>query len=482
VGDSYSPERRTALILAGTGADGAYHAGVLRALHEAGVKLDLVGGRGIGAIGALLAAVDGSARLWDPKGLWRVPGVEQLYRWRWPLRLIITLLAVLAGILASPLLFLAIAVIVYPLGLLLGMAGLDAGATVIARYSALLAGAFAPGALPTWLPRLIAVVVIAGLLTLVAGSVLAWRRAPVRRRSRGPVAWALLGAPLDSARTIAHFTAGLWDLLKGGTTLKTPPAVDLSRRFTELLAESLGQPGFRELLLTVHDLDARRDLVFGLVREPFRRALFPPPGVTASTTTAPVNAGASGNRRSEAFDLAGLARDHLVDVLAAALSVPGMTEPALVRFAPDSYWRGELHRLVDRPASLGRLLEEAAAAGVEQVILVTAAPDPPGPHELARARLDPLGRLSEHVAASESTAIRDAIRHVQHRFRAVYPIRPSHNPVGAFDLRGTYDERSDRLHPLSEMMERGYEDAYRAFIEPIVAASGEQIADVKDGR
>ena len=54
--DSYSPDRRTALILTGTGADGVYHAGVLRALHEAGIKIDLVGGRGIGAVGAVLTA------------------------------------------------------------------------------------------------------------------------------------------------------------------------------------------------------------------------------------------------------------------------------------------------------------------------------------------------------------------------------------------------------------------------------------------
>ena len=51
--EPYSPQRRTALVLTGTGTAGAYHAGVLRALHEAGVKLDVVAGRGIGAIGAL---------------------------------------------------------------------------------------------------------------------------------------------------------------------------------------------------------------------------------------------------------------------------------------------------------------------------------------------------------------------------------------------------------------------------------------------
>ncbi len=45
----YSPKRRTALVMAGTGAAGAYHAGVLKALDESGVKLDLIVGSGAGA-------------------------------------------------------------------------------------------------------------------------------------------------------------------------------------------------------------------------------------------------------------------------------------------------------------------------------------------------------------------------------------------------------------------------------------------------
>lgn len=468
--DQYSPERRTALVLTGTGADGAYHAGVLRALHEAGIKIDVVGGRGIGAVGAVLAAVDGASRLWEPTGLWRGPAIARLYRWRWTIRVIFGLLAALAVLLASPLLFLLLAALLYPIGLLLGMGGLDAGASLVGAYTTLLAAAFAPTMLPTWLPRLIAVAVIAALLVLALGSLLAWRRAPLRRRSRGPLAWAIVGSPLDAGSATDHFVRGLWDLLKGGVALKTPAATDLSRRFTELLSENLGQPGFSELLIAVHDVDARRDLIFGLVREPFRRALFPLPS-------------GSGVRRAEAFDLAGLARDHLIDVLRGALSVPGITEPALVRFAPDAYWRGEVHRLMDRPASLGRLLEEAAAAGAEQLILVSASPELPGPHELARPRVDPLGRLSEHAASMEAAAVRDAVRHVQHRFRAVYPVRPSHNPIGAFDMGGAYDERSDREQSLEELMERGYEDAYRQFIEPVVAVSGENLRSLpgRDG-
>ena len=55
-------------------------------------------------------------------------------------------------------------------------------------------------------------------------------------------------------------------------------------------------------------------------------------------------------------------------------------------------------------------------------------------------------------------------------------IRPAHNPIGPFDVAGAYDEASDRRQDLSELMERGYDDAYRQFIEPVVGASGEQLA------
>src|SRR5512138_1203801 len=85
--ESYSPQLRTALVLTGTGTAGAYHSGVLRALHESGVKLDVVAGRGIGAVGALFAAIDGGQRLWDEKGFWRTGAIARLYRWRGLVRL-----------------------------------------------------------------------------------------------------------------------------------------------------------------------------------------------------------------------------------------------------------------------------------------------------------------------------------------------------------------------------------------------------------
>ena len=461
--DSYSPERRTALLFTGTGADGAYHAGAMRALQEAGVKIDVVGGRGIGAIAAVLAAVDGGSQLWDAGGFWRSPIVARLYRWRWPFTVLRWLAIALLAVLAIPALVMLLGLIVYPIALLLGMAGLEAGARFVDAFIGTLSSAFAPPALPTWIPRLAALLSTAALFVLGVGAWLAWWRSALYRRSTGNRMWTLLGSPIDAGPAIEHATETVWRLLKGGASIKTPEADDLSRRYSELLAENLGQPGFRELLLVVHDLDASRDLVFGLVRDPYRRMLFPAPGSV------------SASRRAEAHDLSSGMQGFLADVLAAALSLPGVSESRLVKFAPDAYWRGETHRLGDRPGSIGRLLEEAAAAGAEQVMIVSASPEPPGPHELRPPRLDGLGRVGEQIASAETAALSDAVRHLHHRFQGLYLIRPSHNPIRPLDLTGAYDERSDRVQTLEELMERGYEDAYRQFIEPFLGASGERV-------
>jgi hypothetical protein len=61
------------------------------------------------------------------------------------------------------------------------------------------------------------------------------------------------------------------------------------------------------------------------------------------------------------------------------------------------------------------------------------------------------------------------------RFDGIFLICPAHNAVGPFDFTGAYDQASDRRQTLTELMERGYEDAYRQFIEPVVGASGEHL-------
>src|SRR5438477_876910 len=136
--EPYSPRRRTALVLTGTGTAGAYHAGVLRALHEAGVKLDLVAGCGVGVVGALFAAVDGAQRLWEDKGFWRSADVQRLYEWRPILRLFWLAAALSALLVTLPIAAMAAGLVVFPIDFVLTMVGAGA-AGLSAGYMALVA-------------------------------------------------------------------------------------------------------------------------------------------------------------------------------------------------------------------------------------------------------------------------------------------------------------------------------------------------------
>lgn len=463
----YSPERPTAVILSGTGVDGAYHAGVLEALTEAGVKIDLAAGRGVGALAATLFALDGAAALWSPAGLWRRALPPPGYGLTRPYRAIGAALVVIVLVVASPLLLLLAAVAVWPVSSIVGWAGLDGTPSLAQRYSDWLGWVFAPDHLPAWTARLVLVVAALLVIALATGAAVTALKAP--RRQRGHLLWRLLGAPVDSARFAASAMSALWDLLRGGAALTRPRAADLSVRLSELLVSGAGQPGHRDLLLTVHDLDARRDLVFGMIGGDAGRRLFP--GITGPA-----------GRRAEAFDLAEAGKATLVDVLSGALTLADLSEPHPLGFPVDSVWRGEVHRLADRPASLSRLLEEAAAAGIEQAIIVTAAAETGGPHELTPARLDPRGRAGEWLAAQETAAVRDAVRYAQAHFHAVFVIRPAHNALTPLDLTGADDVASDRRATAAELVTRGHDDAHRLFIAPALGAAGERVGEEARGR
>jgi hypothetical protein len=113
------------------------------------------------------------------------------------------------------------------------------------------------------------------------------------------------------------------------------------------------------------------------------------------------------------------------------------------------------------------------------VIVATAAPDLEGPHALSTRRSAPRARVNDFLSAEEAASSRDALRSAAGWFDGLFVIRPSHNPIGPLDLAGAFDERSDRQQPLVELVERGYADAYRQFIEPVVGGSGEALNAVR---
>jgi hypothetical protein len=462
----YSTRLRTALVLTGIGTAGAYHAGVLRALREAGIRIDLVAGRGAGVVGAMFAAVDGGPRLWDADGLWKRASIARAYAARTPLRVAAWALAGAGALLATPLVLLAGGVVVGLVGLLLwsvGLTGVAGGLRSV--YGRFLDALFDPGGMPTVIPRLVVLCLLVAIFAFAGSLGAALLAAPARRRVGRGWMWRLFGSPLSTAPLVDAACEQLWGLIRGAAPIATPPRPELGRKYMDLLLENLGQPGFRELLLIAHDIDARRDLLFGLLSEPHRSRFFNRPTL-------------DGGRHAEAFDLAGVGRDHIMDALSANLTLPVATDSHLIRFSPESAWRGETHRTCDRPASFERLLEELRVAGAEQVIVVSAAPSSARVHELASGRGDPRGRAGEQLAAFEVAGLRDALEGAGGRFAGLFVIRPAHNPLGPLDFGGVYDERSDRIYTLSELLDRGYEDAFRQFIEPVVAVSGERIAQV----
>ena len=461
-GQVYSTRRRTALVLTGTGTAGAYHAGVLRALHEAGIKIDLVASRGVGVASALFAAIDGGARLWESSGIWKDAATRRLYGWRPVLRVAGYAASLACLLLCLPIALLAAAVAVGILGTLATLIGLgEWGSRLTAAYTSWIDTLFAPAAIPTVIPRLVVFVLLIGIAVVGGGAVAAYLRHRARRRSRPGSFWRLLGPPLTADPLVSRCVGEIWSLIRGAAPLATPSRTDLARKYVELLHENLGQPGFRELLLAVHDVDARRDVVFALLAQPHRGRFFS----RATGDAAP--------RSLETFDLAGVSRDHVFDALAAALAVPLATEPHLVTFAAEGPWRGETHRLCDRPEALSRLIEEAASAGAEQLVIVAPSMAGANPHELSGGRSEFRGRVGEQLAGFEAASVRDAVAQCGDRFAAVFLIRPAHLPLMPLDFGGVYDERSDRTQTVGELADRGYEDAYRQFIEPVVGAGSE---------
>ncbi|MDO8834388.1 MAG: hypothetical protein Q7V01_02275 [Vicinamibacterales bacterium] len=457
-------------MLTGCGSAGAYQAGVLKAFSEAGVRVDIVAGQGMGVVSALFHAVDGGSRLWAGDGAWAQKDVARFYGWRPAVRALAWAATAALATAVMPMAALALGTLVYLGAFLAGLLQLTAATELADWYTALVHDAFLPGRLTTWIPQLTLLLLAVVLLLLVVAS---WRsRTAGRTRERGAFWWRVLGAPVSAAGIVQFWRRHLWQLLIGGARMSEPDAVQLSRRYAELLAENLGQPGFREVVAVVHDSDARHDVVMAALAEPYRRAFF----------ARGFHGSGGGPRAAEAMDLVGVDRDHVTDLLAAALCLPVAAMPWPVTFAPESYWRGETHRLCDRPGAVARVLEEVLAAGAEQVIVVSSVSSASQPHALAAPRLDGFGKLGEWLASQEAAAVRDAIRAQRGSFRNLHVIVPAHNPTGPLDFAGAYDDRSDRVQGFAEVMARGYEDAYQQFIEPAVGGADEGAPSFTPGR
>ncbi len=472
----YSPKRRTALVFTGSGTTGAYHAGALKALDECGVKIDLVVGSGIGAATAAFAAVTGGPKLYGPGGFWTGVRWRSFYRLRPVVSVALALLGLSFGIFAAPMLLgLALGIVVT---LLLIVERIVPGSA--ARALAFVRSA--PEALSgPYLAAQVVPVFALALLALVTAAVL-W----LRDRRRFAEAFESF---LDARPGLQRLQAVLWQVA-GGAAARTPAPseAELGRRYVSMLAENLGQPGFRELVLRTADLDRGGPLAFVLLRDA--------PGVGAPRRTGPL---------ADAVDLLGAGQDALFfDALATGLSCPLAMPLRRVSFPKGAVHAGETHRLTDATFVAGCGIAEAVAAGAEQVIVVTGVPETAAP--LARRR-GPLARIDAAVRALEAQAAREideterfnrVVGTLGHReaegrrawedpasgrvFREVdlWVIRPQRRALGPMELDGVRDPATEVLQTTEDLVEMGFRDAYRQFVEPVVGQS--PLPERQDGR
>ena len=273
-----------------------------------------------------------------------------------------------------------------------------------------------------------------GRRALIAfGRAAGWRRpaAAAWRRSGGPT----VTPRSSSRRAAAHSWRALWDLLRGAAQLKN------RRRRNWAGATWSWSPRISASLdfvswwcwCTISMRDAISSSRSSAKRG--RREL-----VSARARPKPPMA-----RRAEVFDLSGVARDYLAACGRGALAVPVVCEPAVVTFAPEAYWRGETHRICDRPgarrAGAGGSRRPRRRADPRRVVGSRHARAARALAAAAR-RPRPVRRVS--CSRREAAAVRDAMRSPAGPVRQVFTIRPVHNPIGPFDLAGGFDDRSDR--------------------------------------
>jgi len=471
----YSPKRRTAVVFTGTGVSGAYHAGVLRALDESGVKIDLVVGSGAGCIPAAFAAVAGGPRLYGPQGFWDEAGWSSFYRLRPALRAAVLLLAMSFGVFLLPLALAVLAGLLFPLGLLLDVVAPSAAQALFGWLQAV------PALLRT--PYLAALSVPVFALSVTA--VVAVAAAFVRRRRRFAEAFE---SPLDARPGRSRLSRLLWEVSRGSAiSTDAPSREELGRRYVGLLAENLGQPGFRELILRVADLELGAALPFVVLQEPHRAAFSAARARDARTR---------GSGPAGAIDLAVPGYDSLFfDAVMTGLLPPLVTPLARVSFPKGGPFPGETHRLTDATLAPGSGLADALEAGAEQVILVSAVPEAAATPSRRRglgATADALLALQERgsVEADVATAetVTRMVETLGHRTPdggrgwqdpangrvwrdfALYVIRPERRSVGALELDGSQDPATEVIETPEDLAERGFRDAYRLFVEPVVGA------------
>jgi hypothetical protein len=417
--------------------------------------------------------VAGGARLYREGGFWDGASWASFYRLRPALRVGLLLLAASFAVFLLPLVLALVRGLLFPLALIVDLAAPGLPSRLLAGISTTPESLRGP-----YLAALAAPVFVLAVLALVACVRLGFRR---RRAAEA------FESILDMDRGGRRLGRALWEIGRGPAITAQPPSeAELSKRYVALLAENLGQPGFRELILRVADLDTGRALPFVLLEDAHRT------GFAAARARGPRS---SVDGLTSAVDLKAPGNDALLfDAVATAILPP--LGARRVSFPRGGIHGRETHRIADACFVSGCGISEAVAAGAEQVIVVSGTAEAAalpsrrrGPLALADAlvstlerqavepeiaEVDRINRLVEtlgHRTDEGGRAWQDPVTGRLYRTLPVYVVRPERRALGPLELDGASDPASEVEETLADLLERGYRDAYRLFVEPVVGAA-----------
>lgn len=431
----FSTHRRTAAILLGEGTSAAYLAGVMSALKNAGVRVDMILGKGAGALVAVFSAIDAEERLHGDAGLLARASGKRPWRLRPLYKMTLACLLVALAAFLSPVLFGLAAVLALPLQAL-GQILFGGAETVLPGVSGQGLAALFEAAAPIYLR-----VMVLPLVALCAIWVVWWLSSFARQR-KAPS----LPELYDLEPLAALVETMLWQAVRGASTGARPrERRDIGGAYQELLSGSLGQLGFRELVFYALDTDSGREVTFALLKDRFLKKF-------ASND-------AGGARRREMIDLAEDGGPLLFDALMAALSPVGLVPSVPIKLPLDTNFGGEVHRFAGSPLFGSSAVQDALAAGAEQIIYVAGCSPSERPGGNAIERL-----IEASVRSVLSDDLAEAARHDD---LPVFLIRPDKQRLNPFEVTGRAQIGNERLD-LNALIAHGRRDALRLFVEPVL--------------
>ena len=432
----FSPRRRTAVILAGEGTGAAYLVGAMRALDAAGVRIDVVLGRGAGAVVAAFSGLSAEDKIDGEGGLLDAVSSERPFRIAPLYRFAAIALAISFASFGAPLLLGLVSVVVLPI-------------------QALVRGLYPSAALanPGWLSYLVAAVEPYYLPAVALPLIVLFTALSVRalRLSRRERLSALFPPPFDLGPFDRLLSARLWEISRGTATDERPRhRRALSEAYVKLLSSGFGQQGFREIVLYALDTDTGEEVPFVALKERFAKKM------TSDL--------AEGGR--EAIDMTGDGAAVLFDTLRAAVTPPGLAPAVGIPLPRGAALGGEVHRFASSLSMGGESLRDAVAAGAEQVFYVISS--------ASSNRVS--GNLWERISTAglRASLQRDLAWAAEKTDVPVFVVRPEFERLSPYELQGRLQLGGGTLPPRA-LVDQGARDVERLFVRPVL---GEELSAI----